>query len=89
MNMIYRLHTENVGRKTVAELTSKYFPGFTLIDSTGYYKGVAERSLVIEIMAPLSMCHVVRFLGKLIAWHNNQECVLMTCEKTRAEFVSC
>jgi len=88
MEMIYRLHTENVGRKGIAEMVSKYFQGFTLIDATGYYKGKAERSLVIEIMAPVTMGHVVRFLGKLIAWKNGQECVLITCEKTRAEFVS-
>lgn len=88
MNKIYRIHTENVGRKAIAELVSKYFKGFTILDASGYYEGKAERSLVIEIMAPVAMCHVVRFIGKAICSLNNQECVLITHEPIEAEYVS-
>lgn len=88
MNKIYRIYTENVGRRQVAELVSKYFKGFTILDATGYYKGQAERSMVIELMASDHQSHVIRFLSKVIAQKHNQECVLVTEAPVKGEFVN-
>lgn len=88
MNMIYTLHTENVGRKGIADMVSKYFQGFSMTDSTGYYKGKAERSVAIVICATVTQAHIIRFLGKLIAQRNNQECVLITAQRVTGEYVN-
>lgn len=45
--MTYRLYTEDKGN--LPEITSQYFDSFTLFDATGYWKGVEERTKVIEV----------------------------------------
>lgn len=87
MDMVYRLYTENTGRKEIAELVSKYFVGFTMLDATGYYKGKAEKSIVVELMASDRQSHVVRFLAKVIAQRNNHECVLVTDSQVTGSYV--
>lgn len=88
MDTRYRLHTENVNRPAIEALVSRYFPGFSITENTGYYKGTRERSLVIEILAPGTLAHVIKFLGKAIAQANAQECVLITADKVTGEFVN-
>lgn len=89
MNMIYRIQTEDKDRAGILELVGRYFPGFTVQSAIGYYKGVREPSVSIEVMAPSSRAHVVRFICKVIAQCNNQECVLLASYPVNGEFVSC
>lgn len=84
----YRLYTEDINRKGIVDRVSKYFPGFNIREAEGYYKGQGEKAIVIELVAMSSQAHVVRFLGKVIAQMNRQECVLVTSQDCKAEFVS-
>lgn len=45
--MTYHVHTED--RSNLAELTSKYFQGFTLMHAQGYWDGISEPAAIIEI----------------------------------------
>jgi len=47
--MLYRLHTEDKNRIEVEKLVSDVFPGFSIYEQTGYYEGVAEKSICIEV----------------------------------------
>lgn len=87
MNTLYRIHTEDVNRPAIEALVSRYFPGFTVLECAGYYKGARERSLIIEILAPGTQAHVVTFIGKTIAQANGQECVLVTSCPVTGDFV--
>ena len=84
---LYRLHTENVERAWILDTVSRYFKGFTVYNVSGMYKGVAESSLVIEIMAPGHVANVMVFLAKVIAQHNKQESVYITHSEIRGELV--
>lgn len=88
MDMRYRLYTEDVNRDAILGIVGKYFQGFNVSEMVGYYKGGREKALVIEILAPLSRGHVIRFISKVIAQRNNQDCVMVTTETVNVEFVS-
>lgn len=88
LNTIYRIQTEDKNRADILALVSRYFPGFTVQSTTGYYKGVQEPSLSIEVMATSSVAHVMRFICKVIAQQNNQECVLLASYPVNGELVS-
>lgn len=88
MEMIYRIQTEDKNRAALLDLVGRYFPGFTVQGAIGYYKGVREPSVSIEVMAPSSMSHVLRFICKVITQQNRQECVLLASYPVNGEFVS-
>jgi len=88
MEMRYQLYTEDVNRDQTICHVSRYMRGFNVTQATGYYNGGREPALVIEILAPDTQANVIRFLAKTIGQRNNQECVLVTSEAIRAEFVS-
>lgn len=85
----YRLYTENTDRQAIVARIARYFHGFTITDTIGYYKGRAERSLVIEILADSNYAHIVRFIAKVVCQEQHQECVLVASETTEGKFVSC
>ena len=65
MSTIYRLYTER--RANLAELTSRYFDGFTLIEAVGYWQGNAEPSAIVEVIGTsfdytrvLTLAHDIR-----------------------------
>ena len=47
---LYRICTEDVGADRTREIIGRHFDGFTLLYGEGFYKGVAEKALVIEIL---------------------------------------
>jgi hypothetical protein len=50
MGTVYRIYTEDLNRGEVIRLTGKRFESFTLHPTTGYYRGRAEKSIVLEIV---------------------------------------
>lgn len=88
MDKIYRLYTEDIDRESIMQTVSKYFHGFNVQEAEGYYKGNRELALVIELVAPAHMSHVMRFIAKVIAQVNGQDCVLVTEHSVKGEFVN-
>ena len=75
MRTIYRLYTER--RSNLAELTSRYFDGFTLIDAVGYWEGNAEPSAIIEVIGTSFDYARVFALARDIRETNGQQSVYL------------
>jgi len=77
--MLYRIFTEDKGNvKEIAKLASRYFEGFTIFKSLGYYKGKAEKSLLIEVTSlDENICLDINDLADDIKVVNKQETVLV------------
>ncbi len=85
--MLYRIFTEDKNRRELLPIISKQFPGFTVIEATGYWLGKPEKSLVIEIMTRLSDDTPIMHLAGLIQDLNNQEAVLVQVLEETHTFV--
>ena len=80
--MLYRIFTENVpaNRSEVERTVSKYFGGYTVFDSVGYWNGRKENSLCIEVVTDIEPANIKKLVKKLaedIRVVNNQEAVLV------------
>jgi hypothetical protein len=71
----YRIHTEDKARPTIYKLAGKRFDGFTVTTGTGYYKGVEESTLILEIITSDSAS--IYLLAEEIRKANGQESVLV------------
>ena len=83
MRTVYRLYTER--RPNLAELTSRYFDGFTLIDTVGYWRGNAEQSAIIEVIGTSTDYARVLDLAHAIRISNGQQSVYLV--RTKCELV--
>ncbi len=78
----YRLYTEYVHTRHVAEIVSKYFADYSMFSGIGHYNGDKERCLVIEIISlreydeknVISICQEINTV-------NDQTCCLVTSEQ--------
>ena len=79
MRAVYRIYTEDLQEDKIAEIVSCSFEGFTIYHANGYWNGVAEKSLIIEIIGDFDeekekrVNRVARSIKRL----NHQECVLI------------
>ena len=49
MKKLYRIYTEDKDRQGIIELASTHFKGFTVCPAYGYWEGIPESSIIIEI----------------------------------------
>jgi len=89
----YRIYTQRFDN--LAELTSKFFDGFTLINTQGYWMGQAEDSTIIEIVGDDSVAEFsdpilprIDALAELIRVTNRQQSVLITTEASTVRYHS-
>ena len=47
--MLYRIFVEDFDRPTIVKIVRKYFYSFTTLEGVGFYEGIQESSVVIEI----------------------------------------
>lgn len=74
--VVYRLYTEEYGN--LRDLTLRYFDGFTFFPTIGYYQGIREVGMVIEIIGTSDDLQKVVHLAGDIREVNNQTSVLVT-----------
>lgn len=74
--MLYRIFTEQINLHKIEKIVSKFFEGFTLIKSEGFWRLQKENSLIIEIVTS-EQDQKITDLAKLIKQANNQESVLI------------
>ena len=85
-SMIFRIYTEDVeNAKQLAEIVSRFFDGFTVFETHGFWKGEYESSAVVEIHGKPGDVSRVRVLAEEIRKVNKQEVVRVV--KIRAESV--
>ena len=87
--MLYRILTENKNRQVVEDIVSAEFPGFTIIEAMGYWNGVRELSLIIEIDTDGNEFKgmTVTRIAEMIKRHNQQESVMIQAVMTQNKFV--
>lgn len=84
--MLYRILTEDKNRQEIASIVSKRFDGFTLLAGQGYWKGLAENALAIEIESAEDNATVFA-LADEIKRYNKQEAVLVQTLASTATLV--
>ena len=72
---LWRIMTEDVNRDKVYSLANALFNGFSSYTQVGYWQGVAEQSLVIEVIT--EAVDSVRLLAEQIRDCNSQDAVLV------------
>lgn len=89
--MIARICTENKNKEKTAKLVSEVFNGFAMIEGAGFWKGIPEQSLTIEIAQSNQLRSEfianVASLARLIKHINQQESVLIECIESENIFV--
>jgi hypothetical protein len=81
----YRIYTEDINREKIVKIISNWFDGFTLFEGTGYWNGINEAALVIEIIAEDEDMESIAVIAKKIKSVNRQESVLVS--KTEVNFI--
>jgi len=87
---LLKIYTEDIKREKLLKLVSRYFQGFTMYKTTGYWKGLSEKSLCFEII-PDSLFNYheqVKRLCKDIKIMNSQESVMVIEVKAESQEVS-
>lgn len=80
MKAKFRLYTEDLNRDLVEKLIAKSFKGFTVIEAMGYWNGIRENTLIIEIIATKQDLHLIEHICEKIKQLNKQEAVLFTVD---------
>ena len=77
--MLYEILTENKKRKSIENITSKYFEGFNTQLINGYWQNIKESSLKISIIADNSKKtnNNIKLIAQKIKDLNNQDAVLI------------
>lgn len=85
--MLFRIFTENKNQAQVEYIVSSHFDAFTIFKATGYWKGIPEHSLVIEVSGDDIIEASIRDMCAQIKSHNEQECVLIQKIECSQEFI--
>ncbi len=78
IKMLYRIITEDKNRHKTVVLVTNHFKDFTIISAIGYWNGIAESSLIIEVSTDvINAGYRIGVLAKLIKVQNQQDAVLV------------
>jgi len=85
--MLCRIITENKNRDEIVSIVKYHFDGFTIIPTIGYWQGIAEKSLVVEISGYFddTMIDGVEKIAERIKVLNNQDAVLVQWLECKSE----
>jgi len=89
----YTIYTEdkNLAKIEVILNDSIIIQGYTIINTQGYWQGLKEKALKIEILLEqshlLDYTTILKTICKKIKIVNKQEAVLLTIEKIEATFI--
>ncbi len=88
MHTVYDIYTES--QPALAAMVGLFFDSFTLIPAVGYWRGVAEQTTIIRVIAKSERLTKLklRLLIEDIRVGFNQDCVLLTATPTVAQFVT-
>ena len=85
--MLFRVWTEDMNREGIESIVGKEFDGFSLVNAKGYWKGIGESSLVIEVETSQSELPRIRSIAEQIKLTNSQESVMIQALQTESIFV--
>ena len=76
----FRIYTEYVHTRHIAEIVSKYFANYSMFSGIGHYENKKERCLIIEIIAGAEKSTDIAIICREINSDNHQDCCLVTSE---------
>lgn len=85
--MLYRILTEDKNRDGIVGIIKECFTGFTLIPAIGYWQGIKENSLIIEINASSLDEYRINVIAKQIKILNNQQAVMVQQIDVKSELI--
>lgn len=80
--MVYRIYTENVNLDKIVQFASNRFKGFSIFKCMGFFEGIAENCVCIEVVETdrnkvFDTELVVHSLAETIRAENGQQAVLV------------
>lgn len=84
----WKIYTEYVHSRHIAEIVGKYFDDFSMFSGIGHYGGEKERCLVIEIITEHNREEDIISICREINTVNHQECTLITNERIETLLIS-
>ncbi len=86
--MLYRICTENKNTDGITSIVDGYFEGFTILTGIGFWHGIPEDSLIIEIYNE-AFCakNNINEIAEQIKELNSQDVVLVQEIKCKAHLV--
>lgn len=87
--VLWTLYTEDVKslRTETAKTVSHYFDAFTIITGTGYWGGIAEGALVVQILGDIDDAATVKTLAQSLRTLLDQQAVLVTSAQVGCSLV--
>ena len=89
--MLYRIYTEDKNRNRIVEIVGLDFQGFTIYPALGYWNGMPENSLVIEILGSVIQPQkdelAIWKIANRIKEENQQEAVLITIQEIKKTMI--
>jgi hypothetical protein len=86
MKTCFRIYTEDVNRENV-KLACKVLDSYTVIATDGHWNGLAENSLIIEVIDSPALLPVICYIARTIKYLNKQTAVLLTHHSIESELV--
>lgn len=86
-NTIYKIYTEDKNINKVKNIISGFFAGFTIYKGNGYWQGINEKSLIIEINGSKKDFKKIKTISEKIKKTNKQEAVLLTSQKIKTNLL--
>lgn len=83
---LFRIYTEDKNYdKVIKPILETAFDGFRVYRGAGYWQGVKEKSLLIEVYT--NNPELIRAIAERVKFHNKQEAVLVTETDCKVELV--
>lgn len=79
--------TGKLEAEKIESIVSKYFDGFTEIETAGFWKGLKEKTLIIEVISEKSDSELVK-IAKELKISLNQESILLETVESNSAFVN-
>ncbi len=73
--------------KSILKYINTFFDGYTLYKAIGFYKGMKEKSRIVELITPFELINVKNDISEYIKKIANQESILITTKNINMEFV--
>lgn len=85
----YTIYTENKNIKKIEAILNNniIIKGYTIIKSIGYWQGLKEQSLKIEVLLPKHYNYQIKTIGQRIKRLNKQEAVYLTIEAVNTAII--
>ena len=87
MNKLYRIYTEHKQLPVIKSIINKHFKGYTIIKTNGYWQGIPEKGLIIELIATANKIKKIRLISKQIKHINRQQAILLTSRSIKSQLL--